>query len=93
MSDEVAALRRRIDVVDAQLVTLVRERVSLAVMVAHAKVRAGVPVYDPEREHRVSSRAEEGPIRECIRAIVAQCRAAGEAAVSRPVDGGDSDDP
>jgi chorismate mutase len=51
--DDVAALRRRIDALDRQLVTLLNERASCALAIGELKERAGEPLYQPAREAEV----------------------------------------
>jgi chorismate mutase len=46
-------LRRRIDVIDDQLVRLLNVRVACAVEIGRLKHDAGVPIYQPEREKQV----------------------------------------
>jgi len=46
-------LRRRIDVIDDQLVRLLNVRVACAVEVGRLKHGSGVPVYQPDREKQV----------------------------------------
>jgi chorismate mutase len=59
-SQELAALRRRIDETDLHLASVLRERGSLAARAAKLKARAGVPVNahrDSGREHEIVERA------------------------------------
>lgn len=46
-------LRKRIDVIDDQLVRLLNVRVACAVEVGRLKHGAGIPVYQPDREKQV----------------------------------------
>lgn len=46
-------LRRRIDVIDDQLVRLLNVRVACAVEIGQLKHEAGVPIYQPDREKQV----------------------------------------
>jgi chorismate mutase len=46
-------LRRRIDVIDDQLVRLLNVRVACAVEIGRLKHDAGEPIYQPEREKQV----------------------------------------
>ena len=50
-------LRQRIDAIDASIVDLLRERVSVAVEIGKAKGEA--PVYDPERESNVIKKIQD----------------------------------
>jgi chorismate mutase len=47
---EIDALRKRIDVIDAQLLRLVNSRSACAVEIGKVKRALGLPVYSPERE-------------------------------------------
>lgn len=57
MSDDLAALRARIEQVDASLVALIAERQQLARRVGTHKRACGLPVIDPAREAAVITRA------------------------------------
>jgi chorismate mutase len=46
-------LRRRIDVIDDQLVRLLNVRVACAVEIGQLKQQAGLPIYQPDREKQV----------------------------------------
>jgi chorismate mutase len=50
---EIDELRRRIDVVDDQLLRLLNVRVACALEIGRLKHDAGLPIYDPEREKQV----------------------------------------
>ena len=50
---EIEELRRRIDVIDDQLIRLLNVRVACALEIGRLKHEASMPVYDPEREKRV----------------------------------------
>ena len=50
---EIEELRRRIDVVDDQLIRLLNVRVACALEIGRLKHDASLPVYDPEREKQV----------------------------------------
>jgi chorismate mutase len=54
--DELARLRRSIDQVDSQILTLLAERAGLVRSIGDYKREAQLPVYDPERERRVIAR-------------------------------------
>jgi chorismate mutase len=47
---ELAALRRRIDELDQQMLQLIAERVRVVLSVGEYKRKHALPVYDPERE-------------------------------------------
>ncbi len=61
-------MRRRIDVIDDQLVRLLNVRVACAVEIGRLKHDAGFPVYQPDREKQVleqvrqSATALSGPL-------------------------------
>jgi chorismate mutase len=46
-------LRKQIDALDQQLVTLLNERAKAAIMVGHLKAATSLPVYEPAREKLV----------------------------------------
>ena len=48
--DEIDGWRRRIDVIDEQLMGLLNSRSACAVEIGRLKRRLGLPVYSPERE-------------------------------------------
>jgi chorismate mutase len=50
---EIEELRRRIDVIDDQLIRLLNVRVACALEIGRLKHEAALPVYDPEREKKV----------------------------------------
>ncbi|MBS0196959.1 MAG: bifunctional chorismate mutase/prephenate dehydratase [Planctomycetes bacterium] len=54
---DLAAIRQRINQLDASLVQLLNERSSLVVKVGEYKRKAGLPVYTPHREAEVLERA------------------------------------
>lgn len=63
--DALDELRRRIDALDAQLVTLLNQRARCALEIGHLKEAAGVPVYQPTREAEVLAnvrRQNTGPL-------------------------------
>lgn len=63
--DALDELRRRIDALDAQLVTLLNQRASCALEIGRLKEAAGVPVYQPTREAEVLTnvrRHNAGPL-------------------------------
>jgi chorismate mutase len=58
-------LRKRIDVLDRQLVELLNERARAAQMVGHLKAATSLPVYEPNREKLVYANvraANNGPL-------------------------------
>jgi chorismate mutase-like protein len=58
-------LRKRIDVLDRQLVELLNERARAAQMVGHLKAATSLPVYEPNREKLVYANVREankGPL-------------------------------
>jgi chorismate mutase len=50
---EIEELRRRIDVIDDQLIRLLNVRVACALEIGRLKHDASLPIYDPEREKQV----------------------------------------
>lgn len=48
--DEIEQWRRRIDLIDGQLMSLLNSRSACAVEIGRVKRRLGLPVYSPERE-------------------------------------------
>lgn len=50
---DIEELRRRIDVIDDQLVRLLNVRVACALEIGRLKHEASLPIYDPEREKTV----------------------------------------
>ena len=50
---EIDELRRRIDVIDDQLLRLLNVRVACALEIGRLKHDGGMPIYDPEREKQV----------------------------------------
>lgn len=75
-------LRRRIDALDDQILSLLEERARLALEVGKAKAARGeAPFYDPAREHQVFDRlsaATNGPlstaaVRAIFREIISAC--------------------
>jgi chorismate mutase len=58
-------LRKRIDILDRQLVELLNERARAAQMVGHLKAATSLPVYEPNREKVVYANvraANQGPL-------------------------------
>ncbi|HEY3707581.1 MAG TPA: chorismate mutase [Terracidiphilus sp.] len=58
-------LRKRIDVLDRQLVALLNERARAAQMVGHLKAATSLPVYEPNREKLVYANVRavnQGPL-------------------------------
>src|SRR5687767_3758621 len=66
-------LRKRIDAIDDQILSLLDARAGIVGDVARAKADASMPVYDPERERgildRLASKAGGRFPREAIRAV------------------------
>ncbi len=58
-------LRKRIDVIDDQLVRLLNVRVACAVEVGRLKHHASVPVYQPEREKQVLEQVRQAATTLC----------------------------
>jgi chorismate mutase-like protein len=63
--DRILALRRRIDELDAELVSLLNERAACAMDIGRVKRQAAIPVYQPDREAEVLANvcaANRGPL-------------------------------
>lgn len=58
--EDINALRRRIDAIDQQLVTLLNERASCALEIGRRKELSGQPIYQPTREAEVLANVREG---------------------------------
>ena len=87
--DELMECRNAIEVVDQRIVSLLAQRVALALRAARAKRDAGLPIVNPNREADVIQAAllaasVEGlpadPVREIFRQIVGISRRAQERA-------------
>lgn len=62
---DIDALRKRIDELDQQLVTLLNERAGCALQIGHIKEGMGQPIYQPAREAEVLANvraANHGPL-------------------------------
>lgn len=80
---DLSAVRRRIDAVDEQLLSLLAERAELVAQVAEAKREEGLATVDPERENAVLQRLlERGAGRFPREAILAVFREIMSASVS-----------
>ena len=55
-STELTQLRDEIDAIDDKILELVAERMRLAVRIGEIKRKAGIPIYDPERERSIYQR-------------------------------------
>ena len=55
-SAEIEAWRKRIDLIDTQLMGLLNSRSACAVEIGRIKRTLGLPVYSPEREARILER-------------------------------------
>ena len=53
---EIEAWRKRIDVIDSQLMGLLNSRSACAVEIGKLKHAAGLPIYSPEREKSILER-------------------------------------
>ena len=79
---EIAALRARIDAVDAELARLVAARVAIVREIAAWKAARGVPLLDPDRERAIIARAAaesalpEDAARAAFEGILAACKTA-----------------
>lgn len=62
---EIDEIRKRIDLLDDELLRIFNERARLALAIGEIKKRLGLPVYDPAREKRIFLRMKEanpGPL-------------------------------
>lgn len=84
---ELDRLRRQIEAIDRQLVTLIAERVEMARRTGRAKRAAGAPLLDPQREAAVIRRAsalaadaglDTEDVREVFWHLIGLCRRAQE---------------
>ncbi|MEM0053550.1 MAG: chorismate mutase [Nitrososphaeria archaeon] len=57
MSEDINALRERIDYIDEEIVKLLAERVKVAKDIGRLKKEKGLPIVDSQRENEVYSRA------------------------------------
>lgn len=56
--DRIDELRQRIDEIDRRLVELLSERARRVVQIGHIKRAAGLPLYQPDREHKIFETVE-----------------------------------
>lgn len=86
--DPLEELRRRIDLLDDQIVQLLNERASVVVQIGKIKRDGEAPVYAPDREQRVLERvraANRGPLPDgCLEAIWRELMS-GSFALERPL--------
>jgi len=62
---EIDEIRKRIDLLDDELLRIFNERARLALAIGEIKKLLGLPVYDPAREKRIFLRMKEsnpGPL-------------------------------
>jgi chorismate mutase len=62
---DIADWRKKIDEIDRQLVSLINQRAQAAHEIGKLKRRAGMPIYEPDREQAVFANAVEanrGPL-------------------------------
>ncbi|MEM4177507.1 MAG: chorismate mutase [Nitrososphaeria archaeon] len=57
MSEDINALRERIDYIDEEIVKLLAERVKVAKDIGRLKKEKGLPIVDSQRENEVYTRA------------------------------------
>lgn len=82
MSERLEDLRRSIDDIDAQLVTLLSARAACALEIGRVKKEAGMPVYQPTRENEVLEHVQRlnvgpldnGAIRRLFERIIDEAR-------------------
>jgi chorismate mutase len=76
------AWRKRIDLIDDQLMRLLNSRSACAVEIGHIKKALGLPVYSPEREARILERVtrenpgplDQGAVRRVFERIIDESR-------------------
>lgn len=87
--EELTECRNAIEVVDQRIVALLAQRMELGVRAARAKRKAGLPIFDAEREaaviRRVTAAAREHalatePVKAIFRHVVGMSRQAQETA-------------
>ena len=79
---EIDGLRRRIDVIDEQLLRLLNSRSACAVEIGKVKRALGLPVYSPDREASILERVtrenpgplDEGSVRRVFERIIDESR-------------------
>ncbi len=85
---DLAALRRRIDALDAQLVALLSERGRVAAEIGRIKSAAGTPIYAPDRESEVLQRLRrlnDGPFPERVLEAIYRELMSGSFLLERPL--------
>ena len=53
MNDELKELRKEIDRIDKQIISLIDERMKISLKVGETKKKNNIPIFDPEREKEV----------------------------------------
>lgn len=89
-SDPLDPLRKRIDELDAKLVTLLNERAKVVVEVGHAKRNGSTatPIYAPDRERQVLEKvrgANQGPLPDATIEAIWREMMSGSFALERPL--------
>jgi chorismate mutase len=74
--------RKAIDDVDLELVALIRRRLGHSLAIAQRKAELGISIYDPARERAIVARVGPEYVRTVYRAVVEECRRAGQAATA-----------
>jgi chorismate mutase len=80
--EQLDAWRRRIDLIDDQLMRLLNSRSACAVEIGRIKKALGLPVYSPEREARILERVtrenpgplDQGAVRRVFERIIDESR-------------------
>lgn len=78
--DEIAALRKEIDLIDSKILKLIEERVSLAEKIGHQKKEDDLPTEDIEREKQIISRLVSDTdldrqfVSELFKAVIEYCK-------------------
>ena len=87
-NEALEALRKKIDVIDRQLVDLINQRANLVVEVGNLKRGTGVPIYAPHREAAVLKKIQsfnDGPIHDRTLEAVYRELMSGSFALEQPL--------
>ncbi len=82
MQNDITTLRKQIDTIDEQLLSLINERASLAIEIGDVKNRIGGKTYDPTRERFILEQIDDlnkgpldkGAVEEIFATIITACR-------------------
>ncbi|GFP19027.1 hypothetical protein HKBW3S03_00531 [Candidatus Hakubella thermalkaliphila] len=65
VKEEIARLRREIDSLDSQIISILNQRAEKVIMLKKLKEKIGLPAYDPLREEEILNNIEKltsGPL-------------------------------